>query len=191
MRRVVLLEHISLDGFMGSADGGLEWVRLDDELWDYVGPIIAACDTALYGRVTYGWMAEYWPSAADNPNATPHDIEHGKWTAQATKLVFSKTLEAAPWGANASATLVREDASDAVRRLKQEPGGDMIVLGSASVAHALIRAGLVDHYRLNVNPVILGSGVPMFPSTAQPPRTLELAGCHRFASGVLGLHYTA
>jgi dihydrofolate reductase len=189
MRNVILLEHISLDGYMASADGGLEWARVDDELFDYLGPIINACDTAIYGRTTYAMMAAYWPTAADQPDASPHDVEHSRWTARATKLVFSRTLSAAPWGESASATVVREDAAEAVRRLKQESGGDMIVLGSASVAHALIRDGLVDHYYLTMNPVVLGRGLPMFPDIASPT-TLQLVGSRGFASGVLGLHYT-
>lgn len=190
MRKVVLLEHISLDGFLATSDGGMDWVNVDDELWDYVGPIINACDTAIYGRTTYEMMAAYWPTAADDPDASPHDVEHGRWTASATKLVFSRTLSSAPWGASASATLVRDDVSTALRRLKGESGGDMVVLGSASLAHALIRDGLVDDYRLNVNPVVLGTGLPLFPEMAQP-RNLRLVGNRQFASGVLGLHYTA
>lgn len=190
MRKVVLLEHISLDGFLATPDGGLDWVRVDDELWDYVGPIINACDTAIYGKTTYEGMAAYWPTAAEDPNASPHDVEHGRWTAKATKLVFSRTLNSAPWGESASATLVREDVSTAIRRIKGEPGGDMVLLGSASLAHALIRDGLVDDYRLNVNPVVLGGGLPLFPETGQP-RNLRQAGCRLFASGVVGLRYIA
>lgn len=189
MRNVILLEHMSLDGYLASVDGGLDWARVDDELWEYLGPIINSCDTVMYGRTTYAMMAAYWPTAADQPDASPHDIEHSRWTARATKLVFSRTLTAAPWGDSGSATVVREDASEAVRRLKQEPGGDMLVLGSASVARALIRDGLVDHYYLNVNPVALGRGVPMFPDMASPT-TLQFVASRALASGVMALHYT-
>jgi len=135
-------------------------------------------------------MAAYWPTAAEDPDATPHDIEHGQWTERATKLVFSSTLREAPWGASGSATLVSGDAAAALRQLKQQPGGDMVLLGSASLVRSLIRDGLVDEYRVNVNPVMLGGGMSLFPEMTEPCR-LKLEGVQRFASGVVGLHYTA
>lgn len=189
MRKLVVLEHISLDGFLAAPDRSLDWANVDDEIWDFVEPPIMACDTAIYGRRTYEMMAAYWPTAADSPDASPHDVEHSRWVARATKLVFSRTLSSAPWGTRATATVVREAAQDAMRRIKQEPGGDMVLLGSASVAHALIREGLVDEYYLTVNPVLLGEGIPMFPKIAQPQR-LTLLETRRFTSGVVGLHYT-
>jgi dihydrofolate reductase len=134
-------------------------------------------------------MAAYWPTVADDPDATRHDLEHSRWTDRATKLVFSSTLREAPWGAG-SATLVGGDASTALRTLKQQPGGDMVLLGSASLARSLIRDGLVDEYRINVNPVVLGDGTSLFPEMADA-RRLKLEGVHPFASGVVGLHYSA
>src|ERR1044071_5322565 len=138
-RKVVLIEHVSLDGFLAGPDGDMSWIRIDDELMAYVGSIIEKADTAIYGRVTYGMMASYWPTAADQPDASAHDVAHGRWTAAATKLVYSRTLESARWGESASATLVRDDVSESIRALKQQPGGDMVLLGSGSLAHSLIR----------------------------------------------------
>jgi len=190
MRKLIALEHISLDGYLAAPDGDMSWIHVDEELWEYVGPIINRCDTAVYGRVTYEMMAAYWPTAAEDPDATPHDIEHGQWTERATKLVFSSTLREAPWGASGSATLVSGDAAAAWHQIKQQPGGDMVLLGSASLVRSLIRDGLVDEYRVNVNPVMLGGGMSLFPEMAEP-RRLKLEGVQRFASGVVGLHYTA
>src|SRR5579872_5289902 len=87
MRRLVLLEHISLDGYLAGPNGDMDWISVDDELWDYVTPIIDAADTAVYGRTTYHIMQSYWPVAADMPDATPHDIHHSRWAKTATKLV--------------------------------------------------------------------------------------------------------
>jgi len=188
MRKIAVLEHISLDGFLATRDGGLEWAQVDDEIWEFVEPVIKACDTAIYGRKTYEMMAAYWPSAADSPDASPHDVEHGRWAAGATKLVFSRTLASAPWGTDASATLVRDDPAAALRTIKQQSGGDMVVLGSASIAHALLQHGLVDDLYLTVNPVLLGGGLPMFPNAAQS-RMLRLIDSRQFSSGVVGLHY--
>jgi dihydrofolate reductase len=190
MRKLVVVEHVSLDGFLATPDGGIGWVHVDDEIWDFVEPAITACDTAIYGRKTYEMMAAYWPTAADEPDASQHDLAHSRWVANATKLVFSRTLDVAPWGSQAPATLVREDPANALRRSKQAPGGDMVLLGSASIAHALIREALVDDYYLAVNPVLLGGGLPMFPTLAEP-QSLKLEATRKFTSGVVGLHYSA
>src|SRR6476646_7995956 len=138
MRRLVLLEHISLDGYLAGADGDMAWIRVDDEVFDYVTPIIDAADTVVYGRTTYQMMQSYWPTAGSQPDASPHDIHHSEWTRTATKLVFSKTLPAAPWDDAGDATLVREDVAPVIRRLRQESGKDVLVLGSASLARSLI-----------------------------------------------------
>jgi dihydrofolate reductase len=89
---LVLLEHISLDGYLAGPDGDMAWICVNDELWDYVTPLIDAADTVVYGRTTYQMMQSYWPTAASQPDATPHDLHHSEWTRTATKLVFSKTL---------------------------------------------------------------------------------------------------
>jgi dihydrofolate reductase len=190
MRRLVLLEHISLDGYMAAPDGDMGWIRVDEELWDYVTPIIDAADTAVYGRTTYEIMQSYWPTAASQPDATSHDIHHSEWTRTATKLVFSKTLPAAPWDASGDATLIRDDVASVIRQLRQESGKDMVMLGSASLARTLIAQGLVDDYRLNLNPIVVGGGVALFPDTTSL-RQLQLASCRTFRSGVVGLHYVA
>src|SRR3989442_12779296 len=116
MRRLILLEHVSLDGYLAGPEGEMDWIRVDDEVWDHVHPVVDAADTAVWGRVTYEMMAGYWPTAADAPDATPHDVHHGRWLKGAAKLVFSRTLASAPWGASATATVVRDDPADAPRQ---------------------------------------------------------------------------
>jgi dihydrofolate reductase len=190
MRRVVLLEHISLDGYLAAPDGDMEWIHVDDELWEYLTPVIDAADTVVYGRKTYEMMQAYWPNAASDPNATPHDIHHGEWVRTATKLIFSRTLPSAPWDASGEATLIRDDVAGVIAQMRQESHGrDVLVLGSASLARKLIAGGLVDDYRLQVNPIVLGGGTPLFPETATR-RSLGLVSSRSFASGVAALHYT-
>jgi dihydrofolate reductase len=188
-RQVILLEHVSLDGFLAGPNGEMDWIHLDEELFDAVNSITSTADTALFGRITYSMMEGYWPHAADQPGASRHDVEHSRWLNGATKLVFSNTLESAPWGPSGTATLVRDDPASAVRRLKQQPGADMLLVGSASLARTLIAHGLIDDYWLNLNPVILGGGTPLFPSRPTP-LDLTLVASRTFSSGVLSLHYT-
>jgi dihydrofolate reductase len=187
MRKLILLEHMSLDGYLAGPGGEMRWIRFDEELAEHVHAAIDGCDTAIWGRVTYEMMAGYWPSAADEPGASAHDVNHGRWVNAATKLVFSRTLKRAPWGAHAEATVVREDAATAIARLKTQPGGDIVLIGSASLARACIADDLVDDYRVNVNPVVLGGGMPLFPEGANV--RLRLVEARPLTSGVLALHY--
>lgn len=90
MRKIVSFVHLSLDGFVASADGGLGWISLTEELFDHVEQRVQQTDTALYGRATYQMMEAYWPTAAEQPNASKHDHEHSRWYKTARKIVLSK-----------------------------------------------------------------------------------------------------
>jgi len=83
--------HVSLDGFAAGPNGEIDWIYLEDELFEDVHNIVRNADTALYGRVTYQLMRSYWPTAAKNPKATKHDIDHANWVNPAVKIVFSKS----------------------------------------------------------------------------------------------------
>jgi len=184
MRKVVLLEHVSLDGFVAGPNGEMDWIRVDDEeLWDYVSGLTTEADTALFGRVTYQMMEGYWPTAADNPSATSHDIDHSRWVNNATKLVFSRTLEEVGW---ANARLVKGNIAEEITGLKQQPGKNLLMIGSPSLAHTFMQLGLIDEYRINVNPAVLGNGMPLFKDVRLE---LELLASKTFNSGVVGLHY--
>lgn len=187
MRKLVLLEHVSLDGYLAGPGGDMRWIRFDEELAAQIQPAFDGCDTAVWGRVTYEMMAGYWPTAADEPGASDHDRQHGAWVNAATKLVFSRTLERAPWGESGQATIVPEDPGTAIARLKTQPGGDMVLIGSASIARACISADLVDDYWLDVIPIVLGGGTRLFPDGANVP--LKLVASRQLASGVLALRY--
>lgn len=85
--------HVSLDGFVAGPDGEMSWIKVDQEIFDFVGERIEKTDTALYGRVTYEMMENYWPTAGDNPSASKHDLEHSKWYNNAHKIVLSRTMQ--------------------------------------------------------------------------------------------------
>lgn len=93
MRKLVLFIHTSLDGFVTDSKGKMDWINIDEEMFDYAGQRTQEADTALYGRGTYLIMESYWPTAADKPNATKHDIEHAVWYNQVDKVIVSKTLK--------------------------------------------------------------------------------------------------
>jgi dihydrofolate reductase len=188
MRKIVSFVHVSLDGFVASTDEGmasLGWISITEDLFDYVEQRIVATDTALYGRVTYQMMESYWPTAADQPNATKHDIEHSRWYKQATKIVLSRTMQ----GKNLPQTkIISSNLADEITKLKQGNGSDILMFGSPTATHALMAENLIDEYWLFVNPILLGQGVPLFKGIKN--RTaLKLVTSKIFPSGVVCLQY--
>ena len=187
MRKVVLLMHMSLDGFTTGPNGELDWAIVDEEMEPYVDDLLKTVDTALYGRVTYHMMEGYWPTVPENPSSTKHEIDHARWVDNVSKIVFSKTLSKVEWQ---NTRLVKDNIAEEVSLLKHEPGGDMMIFGSPSIAQTLMQSGLIDEYRINVNPVVLGDGIPLF-KDMKGAIPLKLVDARTFHSGVVGLHYQA
>jgi len=185
MRNVVLFMHTSLDGYVGGPNGEMDWIQVDEEMFDYAAQRTRAADTALYGRVTYQMMEGYWPTAGNQPNATQHDIEHSQWYNQVEKVVWSKTL---PDAKVPKIKMVRNNIADEIKKLKQGAGKDILMFGSPTVAHSLMAENLIDDYWLLVNPVLLGRGIPLF-QDVKARTALTLAASKIFASGVVCLHY--
>jgi dihydrofolate reductase len=177
MRKVIVSNLMSLDGFFEGPNHELDWFVVDEEFFAYARDMLRGVDTIVFGRKTYQHMADYWPSApaeeiADQMNNLP-------------KIVFSRTLESAEWQ---NSTLVKNDAVAEISKLKQLPGKDMVILGSASLASFLLQQGLIDEYRVILNPVLLGSGRPLFQDVKQRLR-LKLSRTKLFGSGVVVLYY--
>jgi dihydrofolate reductase len=183
MGRLIYSMSVSLDGFVETPDRSLDWVLVDEELHSFFNDEARALSAFLYGRRIYELMAGYWPTAATDPKSVPVELDFARIWSDKPKIVFSRTLERVDWNSR----LVRDDAVEEVARLKAQPGFDMGV-GGPTLASTLIRHGLVDEYRLYVNPVILGSGRPFFP-TLEQPIGLKLVETRTFGSGVVLLRY--
>ena len=176
---------VSLAGVMedpgggeGFEHGGWQIPFFDEDLNRYARELLFASDALLLGRVTYQQFAAAWPSItdeegfADRMNSLP-------------KYVASTTLqEPLAW----NATLLTGEVAEAVAKLKQQPGGDLLVQGSGQLAHTLLRRKLIDTYQLWVHPVVLGSGRRLF-GAGEPPTTLRLVDTKTSGSGVLLLPY--
>lgn len=175
--------HISLDGFVAGPNGEMDWIQVNEEIFDYVGKRISQGDTALYGRVTYQMMEAYWPTAGDQPNASRHDIEHSRWYSQVHKVVLSKTMKNA-----ANTTIISDRLSDRINEIKQQAGKDILLFGSPTATHTLIQLGLIDGYWLLVNPIVLGQGIPLFVDIKDRIK-LKLLNTRPFACGVTELDY--
>jgi dihydrofolate reductase len=186
MRNVILYMHASLDGYVqGANEWDINWITFNDELEKYAQDTLSTVDTVLWGRSTYQGMQQYWTTVPDNPEASDYEKRHAAWVNNALKVVVSTTLDKADWN---NSMLVKDNIEGEIAKLKQQVGGDMVILGSPRLAHSLMRAGLIDEFRINVNPVVLGEGLPLFKD--QKDRiNLELVSNKTFASGVVGLVY--
>ena len=181
--------HISLDGFVAGPNGEMNWIKVDQEIFDHVGKRISEGDTALYGRVTYQLMEGYWPTAADKPTASKHDIEHSKWYNKVHKVVLSKTMKEAGL---TNTKIISDNLSDRINAIKQSGDGgskDILLFGSPTATHSLMKLNLIDGYWLFVNPIILGRGIPLFVDIKDKIK-LNLLNTRQFASGVTELNYT-
>ncbi|MDI1321919.1 MAG: dihydrofolate reductase family protein [Algoriphagus sp.] len=189
MKKIISFMHISLDGFVAGPNGELDWVKIDEEIFDHVGKRIRKSDAALYGRVTYQMMESYWPTAADKPTATKHDIEHSKWYSKAHKIVLSKTMKEESL---TNTTIINENLADRINEIKQSRTGgseDILLFGSPTATHSLLQLNLIDGFWLFVNPIILGRGIPLFVDIKDKIK-LNLLTTRQFTSGVIELNYT-
>jgi dihydrofolate reductase len=185
--------HISLNGFVAGPNGEMNWIAIDEEIFDHVGKRISQTDTSLYGRVTYEMMENYWPTAGKKPSATKHDIEHAKWYSQVHKVVLSKTMHAdrSLDESLSNTTIISDNLVDNINKIKQNGDGggeDILLFGSPTATHSLIQLNLIDGYWLFVNPIILGKGIPLFTDIKEKIK-LKLLTTRQFSSGVTELNY--
>lgn len=181
MRKVFVFDMITLDGLFEGPDHGLDWHNVDAEFNEFAIQQLDEIDALLFGRATYQIMASYWPTE----NARTDDpIVAGKMNAMA-KIVFSKTLEKAEWN---NTRLIKKDVPEEVLKLKQLPGKDIAIFGSSDLTVSLIPHGLIDEFRIMVNPVVLGSGKPLFQGISDK-LDLKLLKTKTFKSGNVLLYY--
>lgn len=185
MRKLIFFMHTSLDGFVAGLNGELNWVKLGDDMFDFVAEMTAQSDTALYGRVTYEMMQSYWPDAGKKPNASKHDIEHSTWYNKVSKVVLSQTMQEA--GLH-NTRVIGGQLPDNINKIKQEEGKNILIFGSPGASRSLLNEGLIDEFWLFVNPIILGKGMPLFKDITGTTK-LKLTESKTFASGVIALHY--
>jgi dihydrofolate reductase len=185
MGRLIYSMSVSLDGFIATPSGSLDWVRVDEQLHEAFNEEARQMSAFIYGRRMYELMTGYWPTAEQDPIATPAVVEFARIWRDKPKIVASTTLADVGWNSR----IIRDDLVGEVARLKAQPGFDLDV-GGPTVAASLIRHGLIDDYRLYVQPVVLGSGTPFFPSL-EARLELTLVETRTFDSGVVLIRYEA
>src|SRR5580765_4780708 len=185
MRKVITLMHLSLDGFAAAPDEGLDWTVMDDEMYPLAAKLFADVDTAIYGRKTYEGMYGYWPTVPGNPESTPDERVHAEWVEHVAKVVFSTTLQRVDWN---NSRLIKSDLAGEINTLKRQPGKSLMIFGSPRLVHAFMEHDLIDEYRLFIDPVLLGAGLPFFNHSADRIR-LTLIESKTFRNGVVHVAY--
>jgi len=183
MPRLTAFEQVSLDGFFVDARGDMSWAHKQDPEWnEFTAQNASGGDGALlFGRVTYEMMAGFWPT----PQARETMPAVAEGMNSMPKVVFSRTLREASWQ---NTRLVKGDMIAEVRRMKKEPGPDMVILGSGSVVSQLAEAGLIDALQIVVNPIVLGRGRTLF-ETVKKTIPLRRVGSRPFGNGNVVLSY--
>ncbi len=184
MRKVIASEFVTLDGYMVGPNEDMSWVmdNFSEDMGVYAGDLMNSMDAVLLGRVTYEIMTNIWPVSteetapgADKMNTTP-------------KIVFSRTLDQVSWGTWKNARLVKDNAAGEIARLKQLPGKDMVIYGSANLVQGFTELGLIDEYQLLVFPLLLGSGKRLW-EEMEHSVPLRLLRAQAFKNGVTVLYY--
>ncbi len=182
MRKLLVFNHVTLDGYFVDLNGDMSWAHKDDAEWNaFVAENASGGGQLVFGRVTYDLMAGFWP--------TPFAIENMPVVAAGMnnlpKVVFSRTMDQASWN---NTKLVKGGLAAEIRKLKQEPGEGMVILGSGSIVAQLAQEGLIDEYQIVVNPVVLGAGKTMFEGVKEK-LNLKLTKTRAFGNGNVLLCY--
>ena len=181
MRKVIFFMLTAVDGYFEGPGHNIDWHNVDEEFNDFAIEQLNSTDMLLFGRVTYEMMASYWPTAEAKAN---DPAVAGAMNALA-KIVFSTTLDNADWE---NTRLVKDNVAEEVGQLKRQSGKDMIVMGSSDLAVSLAEMGLVDEFRIMVNPVVLGEGKPVL-SGIKGRLNLKLLKARTFGNGNVLLYY--
>lgn len=185
MRKVIFLIHMSLDGFISGPNGEMDWIGYNEEMQRYSHEMHQTADAAIYGRVTYQMMESYFPSLLSAPDSDPGDLAHAQWLDRVPKIVFSHTLESVQWH---NTVLIHDNIAEEMAQLKQQPGKDLWLIGSPTLARTFMELGLIDEYRINLNPVVLGRGKLLFEGLTHP-LALRLVDSKVMQGGITALRY--
>ena len=195
MRRIVMFNRVSADGYFAALDGNLDWVVPEEQLDKAGADSLSDSDTILFGRRTYEMFESFWPHALDDAAtaADPHNAGRRSpeirgmavWINNATKLVVSKTRKEVTWK---NSRLLREVDPREIDAIKRQPGKTIMIFGSGSIVSQLTQHDLIDEYHFIVGPILLGSGQSLVTGVSKRSR-LNLLEAKQYPSGNVALRY--
>ncbi len=183
MKKIIVQEMLSVDGFFCGPNGEIDWHHVDAEFNEMAIDFLDSIDTLLFGRVTYELMASYWPTES----ALHDDPEVARRMNALKKIYFSGTSETLLWN---NSTMLNTIDIEEIRKMKNEPGKDIAIFGSGKVVEQLMPHHVIDEFRFIINPVILGNGKTVF-STLEGTKKLTLLETRTFTNGNVLLNYAA
>ena len=187
MRKLILEEWISMDGYVEDKNGKLDFFTdINPEENKYSDEdqlkFLEEVDTILLGRKIYELFVDFWPDATTDKEAIADKLNNTK------KIVFSNTLKHAPWGKWPHVQIINTSAADAIRELKKLSGKNMVMWGSISLAQSLMKENLFDEYHLQLCPVLTGGGRPLF-NSGDDHVNFKLVNLRKYDTGTVFLHY--
>lgn len=187
MRKLILLAHISLDGFVAGPKGELDGFPSGEENLQFVCDLTKGADAALFGRYSYQLLETYWPTAGDAPGTSKGIKFYSDWYNRARKIVVSSTLAGASLN---NTTVISTDIPNAINKIKEQPGGNILIFGSPATSQLLMQHNLIDDYWIFINSVTFGEGIPLF-SAETGLTKFKLAAAHPpLPNGEVPLLYT-
>jgi dihydrofolate reductase len=184
MRKVILSIPITLDGYIEELLRERDWVIADDELHNFSTRLLENADLVLSGRVTYTLFVNYWPTATGDPSLSASMRHFARTIEPMQKIVFSKTLDNVSWNTRIYTSVNPEE----FKKIKDQPGRDIVLFGGATIVQAFMELGLVNEYQLLLHPVAIGNGRPLF-SWIQDVLKMNLLWSQPFQSGAVALCY--
>lgn len=184
MRKLVLIVHTSLDGFVAGPQGELSDFDPGEDNLAFVASLTENADAAMFGRVSYELLEAHWPQVKDQPDASPAAKKYSAWYAGAQKIIISKTLDLQ----DPSVIIIRENLKESIEKITSLPGKDILIFGSPSIAQHMIEADLIDEYWIFINPVIFGKGIQLYPK-GSGLKKFRLVKQEIFPNGEIALCY--
>lgn len=185
MRKLIFFMHSSLDGYVAGLNGEMDWIKINEPIFDFVETMTDRADCALYGRVTYEMMQSYWPKAGEAPGASRHDKVHSAWYNKVSKIILSTMLHE---DGLHNTRVISGQLSENINTIKQQEGKNILIFGSPRASQSLLNEGLIDEFWLFVNPILLGQGMPLF-KAINGKTQLKLVESKIFDCGVIAIHY--
>lgn len=184
MRKIIVFNLVTVDGFFAGEDGNIDWHMVDDEFNAFAIEQTSEFGGIIFGRTTYELFESFWPQALKDPQTSDDDRKVAQIIDDVWKLVFSKTLQEVTWK---NTQLYHEIDPEEIKRWKQYDGKDLAIFGSGTIVQQLANMDLIDEYRLLVNPIILGKGKPMFAGVKE--QHLQLISTREFRNGNVLMTY--
>jgi dihydrofolate reductase len=182
MRKLIVFNMISADGYFTDAGGDMSWAHKQDKEWtDFTSSNASGNGVLLFGRKTYDLMVSYWPT----PMAAENSPEVAEGMNRMEKVVFSRTMDKASWN---NTKLVKTDLPSEIRKMKNEPGDGMVILGSGTIVSQLADEGLIDEFQIVMSPIALGKGRTIFEGLKKKI-ALKLTSSRVFGNGNVLLCY--